>query len=177
MGQRDAVLTDAHSPLLYGGGTPAKGPLQRPVLLDVNPSTLAIQTVGGFTDMLLEKNAPIPIERTRVFTTARDNQTRVEIDCCRGESRRYADNEPLGKLVLEALPAKPRGELKIEVSFRVDPDGILRVRAADADSGQPPGSHPARDRRTRRVHCERSLNPGRAAREGRARDVVRTGWT
>ena len=136
MGQRDAVLTDAHSPLLYGGATPARGPLQRPVLLDVNPSALAIQTAGGYAEKLLDKNSPIPIERTRVFTTARDNQTRVEIDCCRGESRRYAENEPLGKLVLDQLPAKPRGDLKIEVSFRVDPDGILHVRAADADSGQ-----------------------------------------
>jgi molecular chaperone DnaK len=135
MGTRDAVVTDAHSPLLYGGARPQSA-LARPVLLDVNPSTLAIQTAGGFADKLLEKNAPIPIERTRVFTTSRDNQTRVEIDCCRGESRRYAENEPLGKLVLEALPAKPRGDLQIEVSFRVDADGILHVAAADAESGQ-----------------------------------------
>ena len=112
-----------------------KGPLARPVLLDVNPSTLSIQTAGGYTERLLDKNSPIPIERTRVFTTARDNQTRVEIDCCRGESRRYAENEPLGTLLLEDLPPKPRGDLKIEVCFRVDADGILHVRAADADSG------------------------------------------
>jgi molecular chaperone DnaK len=158
MGARDAVLTDAHSPLIYGGpagGGPAgagpagpagAGPaggrarpqavLVRPVLLDVNPSTLAIQTAGGYAERLLDKNSPIPIERSRVFTTARDNQTRVEIDCCRGESRRYSENEPLGKLVLEELPAKPRGDLKIEVSFRVDADGILHVKAADVDSGQ-----------------------------------------
>jgi len=135
MGARDAVLTDAHSPLIYGGGKPQTA-LVRPVLLDVNPSTLAIQTTGGFAEKLLDKNAPIPIERSRVFTTARDNQTRVEIDCCRGESRRYAENEPLGKLVLEELPAKPRGDLKIEVSFRVDADGILHVAASDVDSGQ-----------------------------------------
>src|ERR1700733_3693984 len=135
MGARDAVLTDAHSPLLFGGAPIPKGPLKRPVLLDVNPSTLAIQTAGGFAEKVLEKNSPIPIEKTRVFTTARDNQTRVEIDCCRGESRRYSENEPLGQLVLESLPAKPRGDLRIEVSFRVDADGILNVRAADADSG------------------------------------------
>jgi molecular chaperone DnaK len=135
MGQRDAVLTDAHSPLLFGGAQPVQGNLQRPILLDVNPSTLAIQTAGGYAEKLLEKNAPIPIERSRVFSTARDNQTRVEIDCCRGESRRYSENEPLGKLVLDALPARPRGDVKIEVSFRVDADGILHVRAADAESG------------------------------------------
>ncbi|HET7378846.1 MAG TPA: Hsp70 family protein, partial [Gaiellales bacterium] len=83
MGARDAVATVGHSPLLHGGAR-AQGPLARPVLLDVNPSTLSIQTAGGYAEHLLDKNSPIPIERTRVFTTARDNQTRVEIDCCRG---------------------------------------------------------------------------------------------
>ncbi|HSD90225.1 MAG TPA: Hsp70 family protein [Kofleriaceae bacterium] len=135
MGTRDAVMTEAHSPLFFGGAAPPKGPLARPVLLDVNPSTLSIQTAGGYAERLLDKNSPIPIERTRVFTTARDNQTRVEIDCCRGESRRYAENEPLGQLLLDGLPPKPRGDLKIEVCFRVDADGILHVSAADADSG------------------------------------------
>jgi molecular chaperone DnaK len=134
MGARDAVVTDAQSPLT-AAAAPLRAPVARPVLLDVNPSTLAIQTAGGFVERLLDKNAPIPIERSRVFTTLRDNQTRVEIDCCRGESRRYVENEPLGKLVLDPLPAKPRGDVKIEVSFRVDADGILHVRAADAESG------------------------------------------
>lgn len=135
MGRRDAVLTNAHSPLLYGGAIPTQGALARPVLLDVTPSTLAIQTAGGYSEKLLEKNAPIPIERSRVFSTARDNQTRVEIDCCRGESRRYSENEPLGTLVLDSLQPKPRGALQIEVCFRVDSDGILHVRATDAESG------------------------------------------
>jgi molecular chaperone DnaK len=135
MSSRDAVTTEAHSPLLYGGASIPKGPLPRPVLLDVNPSTLSIQTAGGYAERLLDKNSPIPIERTRVFTTARDNQTKVEIDCCRGESRRYSENEPLGQLLLDGLPAKARGDLKIEVCFRVDADGILHVRASDADSG------------------------------------------
>ncbi|HEX5061059.1 MAG TPA: Hsp70 family protein [Kofleriaceae bacterium] len=134
MGARDAVMTEAHSPLIHGGAV-AKGPLARPVLLDVNPSTLSIQTAGGYAERLLDKNSPIPIERTRVFTTARDNQTRVEIDCCRGESRRYTENEPLGQLLLEGLPPKSRGDLKIEVCFRVDADGILHVKASDAESG------------------------------------------
>ena len=107
----------------------------------LNPATLAIQTVGGYTERLLEKNAPIPIEKARVFTTARDNQTRVEIDCCRGEARRYVENEPLGTLVLDGLPPKPRGDLKVEVSFRVDADGILHVRASDAQSGLQQEAH------------------------------------
>ena len=70
-----------------------------------------------------------------MFTTARDNQARVAIDCCRGESRRFVENEPLGQLLLEGLPPKTRGDLQIEVCFRVDADGILHVKAADADSG------------------------------------------
>ncbi|MBA3538950.1 MAG: Hsp70 family protein [Deltaproteobacteria bacterium] len=110
-------------------------PVRRPILLDVNPATLAIHTAGGFTERLLDKNSPIPIERSRVFTTARDNQTKVEIDCCRGEARRYTENEPLGTLVLDKLPPKLRGDVQIEVSFRVDADGILHVRATDAVSG------------------------------------------
>jgi molecular chaperone DnaK len=109
--------------------------LPRPLLLDVNPSALAIQTAGGYTEVLLEKNAPIPIERSRMFSTVRDDQTMVEIACCRGEQRKFSDNEPLGTLVLDGLPAKRRGELTIEVTFRVDPDGILHVRARDAASG------------------------------------------
>ena len=133
MGARDAVATSAHSNL--GGGQLGQGQAKRPVLMDVNPATLAIQTAGGFTERLLDKNSPIPIERTRVFTTSRDNQTRVEIDCCRGENRRYAENEPLGTLLLEGLPAMRRGELKIEVTFRVDADGILHVAAADQTTG------------------------------------------
>ncbi len=140
MGVQDAVPTTALSPLTHRNAQQITA-VKRPVLLDVNPATLSIQTAGGFAERLLEKNSPIPIERSRVFTTARDGQTRVEIDCCRGESRRYAENEPLGKLVLENLPAKPRGDLKIEVSFRVDPDGILHVSAADAESGARQEAH------------------------------------
>ena len=141
MGARDAVATTGHSPLARGAVALPDVAVKRPVLLDVNPATLAIHTAGGFTERLLDKNAPIPIERTRVFTTARDNQTRVEIDCCRGEQRRYTENEPLGTLLLDGLPPRPRGDLKIEVQFRVDADGILHVRASDQASGQQQEAH------------------------------------
>jgi len=136
IGARDAVATPDHSPLPGGGITLPVTAAKRPVLMDVNPATLAIHTVGDFTERLLDKNAPIPIERTRVFTTSRDNQTRVEIECCRGESRRYSENEPLGTLLLDGLIPRPRGDLKIEVHFRVDTDGILHVRASDQKSGK-----------------------------------------
>lgn len=142
MGARDAVATTGHSMLGASGNVVLPThQAKRPVLMDVNPATLAIHTAGGFTERLLDKNAPIPIERTRIFTTSRDNQTRVEIDCCRGENRRYVENEPLGTLVLENLPAKPRGDLQIEVSFRVDSDGILHVKAADQSSGAQQEAH------------------------------------
>jgi molecular chaperone DnaK len=136
------VATADHSPLVLPGA-PAlpRAPARRPLLLDVNPASLAIQSAGGYAERLLDKNAPIPIEKMRVFTTARDNQARVEIDCCRGESRRYADNEPLGTLVLEDLPPRPRGDLRIEVSFRVDVDGILHVSATDQVSGMRREAH------------------------------------
>ncbi|HEX2686087.1 MAG TPA: Hsp70 family protein [Kofleriaceae bacterium] len=136
MGARDAVATAGHSPLSSGEILLPETPAKRPVLLDVNPATLAIHTAGGFAERLLEKNAPIPIERTRVFTTSRDYQTRVQIDCCRGEARRYSDNEPIGTLLLDGLVPRPRGDLMIEVEFRVDADGILRIRAGDQKSGK-----------------------------------------
>ena len=141
MGARDAVATAGHSPLAQGAVSLPETTARRPVLLDVNPATLAIHTAGGFTERLLDKNAPIPIERTKVFTTSRDNQTRVEIDCCRGEGRRYTENEPLGTLLLDELPPMPRGDLKIEVQFRVDADGILHVRASDQASGKHQEAH------------------------------------
>jgi molecular chaperone DnaK len=114
---------------------PAPADVHRPLLLDVTPATLGIATAGGYCEKLIEKNAPIPIERSKVFTTARDGQTKVLIDVCRGEARRYGENEPLGELVLDGLPAQRRGDVKIEVTFRVDTDGILRVRARDVATG------------------------------------------
>jgi molecular chaperone DnaK len=104
--------------------------------MDVTPASLRIATAGGYTESILEKNAPIPIERTRVFTTAHDEQTRVVIDCCRGEAMTVAANEPLGHLVLEDIAPAPRGQTKIEVTFRVDADGILHVNARDITSNR-----------------------------------------
>ncbi|MEZ4403544.1 MAG: Hsp70 family protein [Kofleriaceae bacterium] len=137
MATRDAVPTAALSPLASGEvpwSRAAAAPV-RPILLDVTPATLRISTAGGYSEPILEKNLPTPIERTRVFTTAHDSQTRVVIECGRGEHRKFADNEPLGTLILDELPPRRRGEVRIEVTFRVDPDGILHVRARDADTG------------------------------------------
>ncbi len=106
------------------------------LLLDVMPETLRIATTGGYSEAFLEKNSPIPIERTSIFTTAQDDQTRVVIQCCRGTARKVEDNEILGTLILEDIPAATRGDAKIEVTFRVDPDCILHVRAVDLRTDQ-----------------------------------------
>jgi molecular chaperone DnaK len=146
MAARDAVPTAGISPLQLAeqGQTHSPAdpvsfsvarPLPRPLLLDVTPATMGISTAGGYCERIIEKNAPIPIERTKVFTTARDDQSKVVIDCCRGEQRKYKENEPLGQLVLDQLPPRKRGEVKIEVTFRVDTDGILHVRARDVATG------------------------------------------
>src|SRR5262245_38695085 len=101
------------------------------LLLDVVPRALGIAVAGGYAEPIVERNTPIPVERTRVFVTSHENQTMVVIQVCQGESRRFNENAPLGTLTLDGIPARPRGEAEIEVTFTVDTDGILNVRARD----------------------------------------------
>ena len=101
------------------------------LLLDVVPRALGIAVAGGYAETIVEKNTPIPVERVRTFVTSHDNQPLVVIQVCQGESRRFAENAPLGTLTLEGVPPRPRGEAEIEVTFTVDTDGILNVRARD----------------------------------------------
>jgi molecular chaperone DnaK len=131
------ALTLAASPLstVVASALSADDP-PRPLLLDVTPAALRVATAGGFTDCILDRNAPIPIERTKRFTTAHHNQKRVVIECCRGEASRLDQNEVLGTLVLDELPHAPRGHIQIDVTFRVDADGILHVRARDVRTGK-----------------------------------------
>jgi len=105
------------------------------VLLDVTPRALGIAVTGGFAERILDRNVPVPVEQTRIFTTSADNQTTVRIQVCQGESRRFDENVPLGELELGGIPPARRGEASIEVTFRVDTNGILRVRARDAATG------------------------------------------
>jgi molecular chaperone DnaK len=113
------------------GSTEALGAL----LIDVTPQSLGIATVGGFVEKLIFRNAPIPTEQRRVFATSSDNQTSVKIAVYQGESKLAADNEMLAQFVLDGLPPAPRGKTKIEVTFEIDPNGILQVRARDPDTG------------------------------------------
>ncbi|MFB6262071.1 MAG: Hsp70 family protein [Bradymonadaceae bacterium] len=106
-----------------------------PLLIDVTPHSLGVATVGGVMDIIIERNASLPLERERTFSTSRDNQTRVVLPVYAGNSRRIEDNRQLGRLVLDDLPARPREEVDIDVAFSVDTDGMLHVEAADAMTG------------------------------------------
>ena len=106
------------------------------LLLDVTPMSLGIETAGGLMDTLIERNTPIPTEQSRVFTTIRDNQTAVKIRIVQGENRFCKDNELLGEFRLTDLPAAPKGNPKIEVTFEIDANGIVNVTARDKDTGK-----------------------------------------
>jgi len=102
-----------------------------PLLIDVTPLTLAVETVNGFCDAVIERNTQVPCERTRVFVTAVDNQTLVRVRISQGESSRFAENTLLGEVELSSLSPAPRGETQIAVSFSLDTNGMLSVSAKD----------------------------------------------
>jgi molecular chaperone DnaK len=106
-----------------------------PLLLDVTPHTLSVETVGGFCEQIIERNAPIPTEQTRVFSTSRDNQVTVSVRVCQGESRRTDENQVLGQIDLLGLRQARLGEVSIAVTFVIDADGTLNVRAVDEATG------------------------------------------
>ncbi len=105
-------------------------------LLDVTPLTLRIATVGGYTEPIIDKNSPIPVERTRSFTTSRDGQDKVRIKVMQGESSREEECEMLGQFEFSGFRIGYRGEVTIEVTFEIDTNGIVNVTAADAETGQ-----------------------------------------
>ena len=119
--------------LLSGGLDPGKF---YSLLLDVCPRALGIAVAGGYNETIVEKNTPVPVERTRNFTTSKDFQTDVQIQVCQGEARTFAENERLGVLHLAGLPSRERGGTVIEVTFTIDGDGILNVRARDKATSQ-----------------------------------------
>lgn len=105
-------------------------------LLDVTPQTLRLGTVGGYTEPVIERNTSIPIDRTRTFVTARDNQDRVKIRIYQGEEREAEKCELLGEFEFAGLRPAPRGQVKIEVTFEIDTDGLVNVQARDVETGQ-----------------------------------------
>ncbi len=101
------------------------------LLLDVIPLSLGIETMGGVATKLVEKNTTIPSSKSQVFSTAADGQTSVEIHIVQGERAMAADNKSLGRFILDGIPTAPRGLPQIEVTFDVDANGILNVKAKD----------------------------------------------
>jgi molecular chaperone DnaK len=106
------------------------------VLLDVTPLSLNVETAGGFCSMLIEANTPIPCETTRTFTTGNDNQSSVCVRVAQGSSERFADNTCLGQVELSDIEPAPRGTAQIAVTFEIDADGLMNVRARDVKSGR-----------------------------------------
>ena len=102
-----------------------------PLLIDVTPFTLAVETVNGFCDPVIERNTQVPCERTRVFVTAVDNQTVVRVRISQGESSKFPQNTLLGEVELSGLRPAPRGEMQVAVSFSLDTNGMLNVSAID----------------------------------------------
>jgi len=114
----------------------APPPAPPPLLIDVTPLTLAVETVNGFCDAIIERNTQVPCERTRVFVTATDNQTQVRVRIAQGESSRFGENTLLGEIELGNLSAARRGEVQIAVSFGLDPNGMLNVSAQEIGTGR-----------------------------------------
>lgn len=113
-----------------------QGDVKDVLLLDVIPLSLGIETMGNVATKLVEKNTTIPTQRSQTFSTAADNQTSVEIHIVQGERPMAADNKSLGRFILDGIPPAPRGMPQVEVTFDIDANGILNVKAKDKTSGK-----------------------------------------
>jgi molecular chaperone DnaK len=107
-----------------------------PLLIDVTPLSLSVETVGGFCDVLIDANTPVPCDQARSFATASDGQTAVRVRVAQGPSKRFVENTFLGEIELSGIVAAPRGETQIAVTFEIDADGILNARARDLKTGR-----------------------------------------
>ena len=113
-----------------------KGEVKDILLLDVTPLSLGVETLGGVMTKLIERNTTIPTSRSQVFSTAADNQTSVEVHVLQGERELARDNRTLGRFHLDGIPPAPRGMPQIEVTYDLDANGILQVKAQDKGTGR-----------------------------------------
>jgi len=113
-----------------------KGEVKDILLLDVTPLSLGVETLGGVTTKLIDRNTTIPTSRSQVFSTAADNQTSVEVHVLQGERDMARDNRTLGRFHLDGIAPAPRGMPQIEVTYDIDANGILNVKAQDKGTGR-----------------------------------------
>jgi len=113
-----------------------QGDVKDILLVDVIPLSLSIETMGGVATKLIERNTAVPTSRSQTFSTASDNQTSVEIHVTQGERAMAADNKSLGRFMLDGIPPAPRGLPQVEVSFDLDTNGILTVKAVEKTTGK-----------------------------------------
>lgn len=106
------------------------------VLVDVTPLSLGIETLGGVATKLIERNTKIPTSKSQVFSTAADNQPSVEVHVVQGEREMATDNKSLGRFILDGIPPAPRGIPQVEVTFDIDANGIMNVKAKDKGTGK-----------------------------------------
>ncbi len=121
---------------IQGGILSGDSDVKDVLLVDVTPLTLGIETLGGVATPLIERNTSVPTSKSQVFSTAADNQTSVEVHVVQGERPMAIDNKSLGKFALEGIAPAPRGMPQIEVSFDIDSNGILNVKAVDKGTGK-----------------------------------------
>jgi molecular chaperone DnaK len=112
------------------------GDVKDVLLLDITPLSLGIETLGGVSTMLIERNTTIPVRKSEIFSTAQDNQPSVEVHVLQGERGMAQDNRSLGRFNLTGIPAAPRGLPQIEVAFDIDANGIVNVSAKDMATGK-----------------------------------------
>ncbi|MHB8904381.1 MAG: Hsp70 family protein, partial [Patescibacteria group bacterium] len=117
-------------------GAVLKGDVKDVLLLDVSPLSLGIETLGGVSTKLIEKNTTIPTRKSQIFSTAADNQPAVTINVLQGEREMASDNKSLGRFELTGIPPAPRGVPQIEVTFDIDANGIVHVSAKDLGTGK-----------------------------------------
>ena len=113
-----------------------QGDVKDILLLDVTPLTLSIETMGGIATPMIKRNTTIPTSHSQIFSTAADSQPAVEVHVAQGEREMSSDNKSLGKFILDGIPPAPRGVPQVEVTFDIDANGILNVKAKDKGTGK-----------------------------------------